>query len=181
MWRDLMESVLEDPCPPDQAREVLDYMRRRAKARFYADENFPAATVDLLRSMGAVVKTAADTQMQGFPDEAHAAYALKHGLVLVTCDRDYLDERRFPLISCPAIFVFQFGGGTEAEMRAAFQCLGTVFNTPQFYDKWSKVDASPHEWTERYRCTDGTTHRGRRRIENGRCQEWMDNQNTPEK
>lgn len=36
----------------EEAQEVLNYLARRAKARFYADENFPAQAVSLLREMG---------------------------------------------------------------------------------------------------------------------------------
>lgn len=115
MWKDLLEIVRKDPCTPKEAREVIDYLKRGAKARFYADENFPSAATELLRSMGARVRTAADADMLGHPDEAHATYALKHELVLLSCDRDYLNKSRFPLISCPAIFVFQFGAGTSEE------------------------------------------------------------------
>jgi hypothetical protein len=56
--------------------------------------------------------------------------------VVVTCDRDFLDERRHPLIKCPAVFIFDFGSGTVDEMRRAFTCLAAVLRTPQFFDKW---------------------------------------------
>ena len=112
--------------------------------------------------------------MLGHPDGAHAAYALKNGLVLLSCDRDYLNKGRFPLISCPAIFVFQFGSGTAEEMQLAFQCLDSVFNTPQFFDKWYKADASVNEWTESYRSLDGTTSRERHRVHEGKHQLWIE-------
>jgi len=38
--------------------------------------------------------------------------------------------------------VFDFGSGLSAEMRKAFRCLGPVFQTPQFFDKWEMLQWS---------------------------------------
>ena len=58
------------------------------------------------------VLTAQEARLNGHPDENHAGFALKNGCVLLTYDRDYLDEQRFPLIHCLAIAVFDFGSGS---------------------------------------------------------------------
>jgi predicted nucleic acid-binding protein len=173
MWVDLEQLLAADPPPRLQTLAVHELAKRKAKARFYADENFPAWATTILRSYDARVRTAQEVQMLHYPDEAHAAYALKHQLALLTCDRDFLDDRRFPLASCPAIYVFQFGSGREEDIRSAFQCLSCVFTTPQLIDKWMKVDASVNEWTERIRHLDGTTSRTRYRYWQGILQEWV--------
>ncbi|GGA40871.1 DUF5615 family PIN-like protein [Dyella nitratireducens] len=173
MWKDLVAIALEDPCSPKEAAEVLDNLAKKAKARFYADENFPLLAAQVLRKMGGKVKTAAEANMLGFPDEAHAAYALKRKLILVTCDRDFLNQAKFPLIKCPAIFVFNFGGGSEHEIRLAFRCLDAVLKMPQFFDKWWQIDASINEWTELTRHLDGTVSRGRFRVHGGRIEQWL--------
>ena len=67
--------------------------------------------------MGGRVVTVQELNQMAHPDENHAAYALKHGYILVSCDRDYLDERRFPMIHCPALAIFDFGSGTREEIR----------------------------------------------------------------
>lgn len=56
--------------------------------------------------------TVKEARLTGHPDENHVAQALRLGRILITCDRDYLDERRFPLIGCPAVAVCDFGSGT---------------------------------------------------------------------
>ena len=61
--------------------------------------------------------------------------------MLLTCDRDYLDEQRFPLIHCPAIVVFDFGSGSLLEVRQAFKCLRSMYSAPQFFDKWVNMIA----------------------------------------
>ena len=114
-WTNIEDIVAADPPSPREAREVLDNLARRAKARFYADENFPAKATAILRDMGAKVVTAQEAGLMSHPDENHVSYARKNGLTIVTGDRDFLDERRHPIIHCPAIFVFDFGSGQSHE------------------------------------------------------------------
>lgn len=154
--------------------QVLEYRKRKAKPKFYADENLPIAIVKRLRGMGVQVLTAHQVGLSGHPDENHTALALRHGYILLTCDRDYLDEGRFPLIHCPAIVVFDFGSGSLGEVQGAFIYLHRMFRLPQFFDKWAKVHAKPDSWIEYKRYLDGTTARLRLRVHWGRYQEWVD-------
>jgi predicted nucleic acid-binding protein len=172
-WVDAKIVSRQNPPKPQEIQQAEDYVQRRAKPRFFADENFPAVATAVLRSMGAKVRTAQEARRCRHPDENHAAYALKHGLALVSCDRDFLNERRFPLIHCPAIFVFDFGNGTVEEIRGAYRCLMNIFYVPQFYDKWVKVDAHRDGWTEYCRFLNGTTSRSRFRLTRHGIQEWV--------
>src|SRR5437870_1662231 len=79
--------------------------------------------------------------------------------VLLTCDRNYLDERGFPLVHCPAIAVFGFSSCSVSEVRRSFVCLERALRMPQFFDKWAKIDSNPDSWTEYTRHLDGTTSR----------------------
>src|SRR6266511_4239341 len=134
-WVDVIELVRANPPTKKEMEQVMDYRRRRAKPKFYADENFPSRAARLLRQRGGRVLTAQDAGMAGHPDEDHVAFALRGGYILLTCDRDYLNERRFPLIHCPAIVVFDFGAGSREEISNAFICLQRMFGSPQFFDK----------------------------------------------
>jgi len=69
-------------------------------------------------------------------------------LILLSCDRDFLNERRFPLVKRPAIFVLDLGSGSDHDIRQTFRCLSTAFRVPQFFDQWWKIDAKPEGWTE---------------------------------
>ena len=173
-WVDLADLVRADPPTKKEMEEVLRYRRRKAKARFYADENFTALAVEVLRGMGTKVVTVQELGLRKHPDENHVAYALKHGYVLLTRDRDYLNESRFPLIHCPTIVVFDFGSGSRREIEQAFLCLKRVLSMPQFFDKWTKIDANRDSWIEHYRTLDGRTHRTRCRIHKGNYQEWFE-------
>lgn len=129
VWVNCSETAAKDPPPAAEIRQGEEFRSKHAKVRFYADENFPSLATEILRAMGARVITVQEADLRRHPDENHAGFALRNGYVLVTCDRDYLDDRRFPLIHCPAIVVFDFGGGTPAEIRAAFRCLRTMFKS----------------------------------------------------
>lgn len=170
-WQDVKSSAKG---PTDfEVRQVVDYVRRNAKPRFYADENFPTAATALLRRRKADVLTVAEARRRGHPDENHAAEALRLGRALITCDRDYLDERKFPLIHCPAIVICHFGKGSVREIHNTFYCLWGIFTAPQFFDKWVKIDASYDCWTEHTRYLDGSTSHTRFRIFSLRLQEWV--------
>jgi predicted nuclease of predicted toxin-antitoxin system len=176
MWVDVAVRLENDAPSEAEIRQVEEYVRRNAKVRFYADENFPVAAAEILRGYGAKVITAQEAGLRRHPDENHTAYALRNGYVLVTCDRDYLDNRKFPLIQCPVIVVFDFGGGTPIEMHAAFRCLTGPFRIPQFYDKWMKIDAARDSWTESARFLNGTSARTRYRYRRRRLQQWIENE-----
>ena len=79
----------------------MDFARRKAKPRFHADENFPELATAIPRAFKANVLTMQEARRRGHPDENHTAEAFRLGRVFITCDRDYLDKRRFPLIHCP--------------------------------------------------------------------------------
>jgi hypothetical protein len=102
----------DDLLPERERRQVEDYVDRRARPRFYADENFPSVAIQILRQLGADVLTVHDARLRRHPDENHVAAALRLGRILITCDRDYLNDRRFPLVHCPALIVCDFGSGT---------------------------------------------------------------------
>lgn len=174
-WMDIVEAARRGrPPTKKEIEQVLDYRSRKARARFFSDENFPNEAVRLVRAKGAHVLTVREARRTGHPDENQAAFALKTGRILLTCDRDYLDEIRFPLIGCPTIVVCDFGSGSTSEMEQTFRCLRIPIRMPQFFDKWTKMDASRESWITYSRHLDGTTSRARYRVHAGRLEEWVD-------
>ncbi|WP_199100998.1 DUF5615 family PIN-like protein [Dyella sp. ASV21] len=172
MWRDpedLKENSAWSTAAPEQE---VDGLRPQTTVCFYADEHFPPRAVELLRSVGAAVQTAAEANLLGQPAHAHAAHALQRGLALFTCDRDFLDDGQFPLPHSPAIFVFQFGEGTPSDIRRAFRCLAPVLAAAPLHTARCKVDAGRDCWTERFHQADGVKTRTRR-LWHGRLQQWV--------
>jgi predicted nuclease of predicted toxin-antitoxin system len=171
-WVNILEVVKQNPPSKREVEQVFEYRRRKAKAKFYADENFPTAAVQLLRSNGVNMLTAREAAVRGHPDENHAAFAVRNARILLTCDRAYLDEQRFPLVHCPVIVVCAFGSASSNEMRQTFRCLRTMSSFPQAFDKWTKIEAKRESWTEYARFLNGTSSKTRYRINRGQLQEW---------
>jgi len=71
-----MEDLVADDEPTErEKRQVEEFARRKAKSRFYADENFPQLATAILRRLKADVLTAQTNRRRGHPDENHAAEA----------------------------------------------------------------------------------------------------------
>ena len=80
-----------------------------ARPRIYADANVPSGLVAhmRLRLQWDVLFVLEQADLRRAPDVKH--YQLAHQLrrTLVTLDRDYLDDRRFPLAGCGGVLVIQ--------------------------------------------------------------------------
>jgi hypothetical protein len=48
--------------------QLIEFRRRNAKSRFYADENFPSLATHIVRANGYNVLTAQDARMRGHPE-----------------------------------------------------------------------------------------------------------------
>ncbi|HET6555315.1 MAG TPA: DUF5615 family PIN-like protein [Dyella sp.] len=140
--------------------------------RFYTDERFPARAIELLRSVGARVQTADEANLSGASAEDHAAYARMRGMALLSLDRHFLDDRRFPPQRGPAIFVFHFGEGSLADMRRAFRCVAPALLSLRDGGRSGKVDARCNAWVEHVHLSDGTQTHTSRRLWRGKLEEW---------
>jgi hypothetical protein len=70
---------------------------RPGRVKFYADENIPEKLIVYLREKHRVnITSAQEMGFRGRDDEFHFAEARRQGRFLLTCDRDFLDHRRFP-------------------------------------------------------------------------------------
>jgi predicted nuclease of predicted toxin-antitoxin system len=81
------------------ARQRIPYTQK--KLRLYADENVPTAVVEAIRSdpswrRKVTIETAQEAGNANRDDDFHFQHCRKHGLVLVTLDDDFMDDRRFP-------------------------------------------------------------------------------------
>jgi len=72
---------------------------RPRKLRLLADANFPSNLVRVLRKRGINVRTAQELGIHRLPDEQVLGEAARRELVLITLDRDFWSDDRFPLRS----------------------------------------------------------------------------------
>jgi hypothetical protein len=80
-----------------------------ARPRIYADANVPAGLVAHMRArlQWDVLFVLEEPDLRRAPDVKHYQLAQQLRRTLVTLDRDYLDDRRFPLDGCGGVLVIQ--------------------------------------------------------------------------
>ena len=80
-----------------------------ARPRIYADANVPSGIVAHMRTRlrWDVLFVLEEDDLRRAPDVKHYHLAQQLRRTLVTLDRDYLDDRRFPLDECGGVLVVQ--------------------------------------------------------------------------
>ena len=78
-----------------------------ASPRVYADANLPHGVVEFMRHMlrWDVLFVLEDAALRRAPDLEHYRLALDLGRTLITLDRDFVDDRRFPPDASPGVVV----------------------------------------------------------------------------
>jgi predicted nuclease of predicted toxin-antitoxin system len=96
--------------------------------RIYADANIPSGVVEFMRlTLGwDVLFVLEHDDLRRAPDIQHYRLARQLGRTLVTLDRDYTDDRRFPPAESPGVIVFS--APDERWLRKLLeQAHGTLF------------------------------------------------------
>lgn len=109
--------------------------RIRPRPRIYADANLPAGAVDAMRSTlrWDVLFVVEDPSLRRAPDREHFTRALDLGRTLITLDRDFLDDLRFPPSLSPGLLVC-----VAPDERALLRILGHIGRT--YFDGGTGVD-----------------------------------------
>jgi predicted nuclease of predicted toxin-antitoxin system len=103
-------------------RETAEFKRAVARrARFLIDEDLPGALAGALNRWGWNVRNVEDLGLKGRSDEEILAAAFREDRILLTQDRDFLDERRFPRHRNPGLVVLPGGSGN---IEALIEALG---------------------------------------------------------
>jgi hypothetical protein len=76
--------------------------------RVYADANIPSGVVQFMRTTLGwdVLFVLEHDDLRRAPDLHHYRLARQLGRTLLTLDRDYIDDRRFPAAESPGVIVF---------------------------------------------------------------------------
>jgi hypothetical protein len=84
-------------------------LRLSPRPRIYADANVPAGLVAYMRTVldWDVLFVIEDEDLRRAPDVRHYRLALQLRRTLITMDRDYLDDRRFPPEDSGGVLVIQ--------------------------------------------------------------------------
>lgn len=107
------------------SRQKNTYLRQ--KPILYFDENFPRTIVELVRESGRIRKhfkllSVYDFENQGKDDDFQLKFCKVRGFVLVTLDKDVMDDRQYPIQKLPGIVVIVTGKNQATKI---VQCLLT--------------------------------------------------------
>jgi len=101
--------------------------RLTGRVQFYADQNLDESIVLVLRKLGLDVGTARDIGAETQPDEFHYKRAFTTKRVLLTQDKDYLDNARFPLSQTRGVIIFNVDTASTRELGRAIEVINTIF------------------------------------------------------
>lgn len=109
----------------DITKEQIDEFGRefRKKARFVIDESLGVGVAMALRDYGWNAVYVEEIGLAGHSDEDVFAFAWKEDRVLLTHDRDFLDDRRFPFHRNPGLIVLPGADGSGAGLIEALRSV----------------------------------------------------------
>lgn len=121
----------------------------KQKLFFYFDENFPKETVDILKSDRSFskkfgIKSAADIN-RAKDDLFHFQYCKKRGFMLVTLDKDFMNDRKYPFNKIPGIIVLSFSKDSFGKIKEALDKIAyflSFFPFPRIFAGDSKFQVS---------------------------------------
>jgi predicted nuclease of predicted toxin-antitoxin system len=128
----------ELPTPPKQELSEVDRVFKK-KARFLVDESLGEEAANLLRDLGWNVAYAADVSLAGKDDETVYGFAWRAKRIILTHDKDFLDDRRFPPQSNPGVVVLPGGSGSTAALVAGIRDVGGAIGRYALLYKGEKI------------------------------------------
>jgi len=119
---------------PIRDDEANEFMKASPKAsRFLVDENLGPELAPTLRGLGCNATDLLDLKLCGRSDEEVFAAAGKERRILLTQDRDFLDDRRFPPNRNAGVVVLP-GGNNDALINALVYALSLVRKSGELWE-----------------------------------------------
>jgi predicted nuclease of predicted toxin-antitoxin system len=109
------------------------------EAKFYADEDIETVIIELLRDLGFKVQTAAEVGLVGRDDTNHIAYAFRNDRILLTRDKDYLNDRKHPNHRNPGVVVLDIEPMTREGLTNVLFLLKTFVRPYREIWRQSKI------------------------------------------
>ena len=152
-----------------------DWDPRRKKTRFLVDESLGVEVAKVLRQAGWNAVFASEVGLDHHSDEDIFAFATEEDRVLLTHDRDFLDDRRFPVHKNPGVAVLPGAEGNEDALLGALSQIVSIMGWLR--DFWRETKVVVHEdgvWTVASRDfeTGAITHTRYRFPQHGSAQVW---------
>ena len=148
----------------------------RKRSRFLVDESLGIAVAKVLRARGWNAVYAADLKLLGRSDEDVFAAAYREDRILLTHDRDFLNDRVFRLQVNPGVVVLPGAEGQDAALGRALGDLVDVVGPYRETFRGAKIVVHPDRtWTVSQRTHEGRVETTKYRLSSNRQPEqWED-------
>ncbi len=142
---------------PKPSKSEGAFLRRLRKARLYGDEDIEEEVVRAIRDRGVNISSVRERKERGKPHEVHLATARRERRFLLTKDKDFLDDARFPLQKQGPGIIYIHGTFRAEEQYAAAVANLLIYIVPysQIYEG-AKIEISQKHMVFRY-----ISHEGR--------------------
>ena len=157
-WFEISEEVWRDP------------QTQPKKLKLCADASVPQPFVEKLREAGIPVRMASEDGLASHSDNDILAWARRSKRVLLTLDRDFWNDRKFPLQRVPGvIFVDVAPNDIDAALRS-FDLVYDTFARSYPLDGWEgmKARATPEGYVLKLRDWEGHVARYAIKLKAGR-------------
>ncbi len=122
------------------------------KLFFYFDENFPKEIIDALKSNRSFskkfgIKSATEIN-NGKDDLFHFQYCKKQGFMIVTLDKEFMNDRKYPFDNIPGIVVLSFSKNSFGKIKEALSRVAyflSFFPFPRIFAGDSKFQVSQNK------------------------------------
>lgn len=140
------------------------------KLKLYVDINVPEPVVEELRSAGLTLYSAKHTGTASRPDQAIYQEARKRGLVILTMDSDFWQDREHPIQATAGIIFVDVPPGDHTKACAALACFYTLFAKHYPLNWWRGMKARIYErgFTLRFHTWDGKISEEEFRLDESR-------------
>lgn len=138
----------------------------RGRPKFLVDESLGTEVTELLRKSGWNATDVFEIRINGQPDENVFAKAKSQDRILLTHDRDFLNNCRFPPRLNPGLVVLPGGDGDRrALVNALDELLAIIGETRELWRATKIEISSQSEWTVlTFNRDDGKVHKTRFRF-----------------
>jgi predicted nuclease of predicted toxin-antitoxin system len=162
----------------DPPKKQVPILRRLlgGRARYLVDESLGKGVAELLTDWGHNVKYGPSVGLGGHADEDVFAYGWRKGRMILTHDRDFLDDKRFPYTRNPGVIVLPGGDGNDrALLKTLYSAVGVFSTYSNVYPNAKIAIDSEGVWTVRsYDKTRGRVENETLKLTNGEVYSLVD-------
>ncbi len=123
----------------------------KQKLKLYFDENFPKEIIDVLKEhtywkKKCKVCSAYEAGLISKDDEVHYEYCKKSKLTLVTLDKHFMDDSKYPISNIPGVIRVSAKNNDSADILKTLKVLLdflTSFPLPRAFIGDSKIEVGP--------------------------------------